>query len=130
MQDRDEGFSVGPFYDEEEVSRCLGTKDWPATERFPVFQKDSVRGVDNSSTTGSEVNDTVEVREKLEVPSTDENLALLKALRLHIPDRAIAAWVLDERRAYRQIPIAPHHRRYSVVAVWNPVKKALGFFIS
>ena len=41
----------------------------------------------------------------------------------------LAAWVLDEKKAYRQIPIAPTQRKFSVVCLVHPDSRKLGYFI-
>ena len=55
------------------------------------------------------------VTEKLQLPSTDANVAVIRMLRSSSGGKPLRAWVLDERKAYRQIGIAPEHRKFSVV---------------
>ena len=69
------------------------------------------------------------VTEKLELPSTDANVAVIKWLRSRLPDKALRGWVLDERRAYRQVPISPGHRKWSVVALKDPSTGKIAFFV-
>ena len=66
--------------------------------------------------------------EKLELPSTDANVAAIKWLRSWLPDQPLQGWVLGERRAYRQIPISPAHRKWSVVALKDPAAGKVAFF--
>ncbi|CAE7766328.1 cya1 [Symbiodinium necroappetens] len=66
--------------------------------------------------------------EKLELPSTDANVAAIKWLRSRLPDQPLQGWVLGERRAYRQIPISPAHRKWSVVALKDPAAGKVAFF--
>ena len=118
MEDVAEKVTVGPFYSEAEVSSFVGTKVWVPTQRFEVVQKNKVRGVDSATTNG--VNMATEVQEKLDLPSTDLNVAALRWIRTHLPAEChVEGWVLDERKAYRQIPIRPGHRR------WSPVERDL-----
>ena len=99
---------------EAEVIAKLGTHQWVPTQRFEVRQKNKVRGCD--SATVNLVNVVTMVLEKLQLPSTDENVAVIRMLLSSSPRAQIRAWVLDERKAYRQVAIDPAHRRFSVVA--------------
>ena len=58
----------------------------------------------------------------------DANVAVIKWLRSRLPDKALCGWVLDERRAYRQVPISPDHRKWSVVALKDPSTGKVAFF--
>ena len=118
LEDVAEGAAVGPFFEESEVSEFVGDDHWIPTQRFEVVQKNKVRGVDSATSNG--INMATVVTEKLELPSTDANVAVIKWLRSRLPDKALRGWVLDERRAYRQVPISPGHRKWSVVALKDP----------
>ena len=114
MEDVAEKVSVGPFYSHQEVSDFVGCSGWIPTQRFEVVQKNKVRGVDSATVNG--VNRATKITEKLELPSTDGNVAALRWLRTHCKVKLVG-WVLDERKAYRQIAVRPDHRRWSVVFV-------------
>jgi hypothetical protein len=43
--------------------------------------------------------------------------------------RKISGWVLDESKAYRQIGVRPDHRKYSVIAMMDPEKEELAYFV-
>ncbi|CAE7301804.1 unnamed protein product [Symbiodinium sp. CCMP2456] len=101
LEDVEEGAAIGPFFEESEV-----------------VQKNKVRGVDSATSNG--INIATVVTEKLELPSTDANVAVIKWLRSRLPDKPLRGWVLDEHRAYRQVPISPAHRKWSVVALKDP----------
>ena len=111
LEDVAEGAAVGPFFEESEVSEFVADDHWIPTQRFEVVQKNKVRGVDSATSNG--INMATVVTEKLELPSTDANVAVIKWLRSRLPDKALRGWVLDERRAYRQVPISPGHRKWS-----------------
>ena len=129
MKDRSRGQCVGPFHAHQEVDRFVGTSRWIPTERFGVEQKGKIRGVDNAAAaTGSELNAATVATEKLQLPSTDTNVGFVKHLVKVLGVGRIAAWVLDEAHAYRQIPIAPAHRRYAVIALSNPDTGAAAYF--
>ena len=118
MEDVLEGSTVGPFGSEDEVSEFLGCSDWIPTQRFEVVQKNKVRGCD--SATSNLINKTAVTTEKLQLVSTDLRVAVLRELRTRGGDRTLAEWVLDERKAYRQLPIHPDHRKLSVICLKDP----------
>ena len=127
LEDVAEGAAVGPFFEESEVSEFVGDDHWIPTQRFEVVQKNKLRGVDSATSNG--INMATVVTEKLELPSTDANVAVIKWLRSRLPDKALRGWVLDERRAYRQVPISPGHRKWSVVALKDPSTGKVAFFV-
>ena len=114
IEDRDEGSCLGPFWSEGEISDVLGTQEWVPTQRFEVHQKNKVRGCD--SATVNLVNVITQVLEKLQLPTTDENIAVIRELLVHAEGVDLAAWVVDERKAYRQIGVDPANRKFSVIA--------------
>ena len=127
LQDCKEGSCLGPFWSEDEVSNVLGEEVWVPTQRFEVHQKNKVRGCD--SATVNMVNKVTKVTEKLQLPSTDANVAALRKLRSMAPDQDLFGWVLDERKAYRQVPIRPDHRKFSVVAFRHFETGKVAFFV-
>ncbi|CAE7914902.1 unnamed protein product, partial [Symbiodinium necroappetens] len=127
LEDVKEASTVGPFGSEEEVSEFLGCSDWIPTQRFEVVQKNKVRGCD--SATSNLINQTAVITEKLELTSTDLHVAVLRELRTRGGDRQLQGWVLDERKAYRQLPIAPHHRKFSVICLKDPSDGVPKFFV-
>ena len=127
LEDVAEGAAVGPFFEESEVSEFVGDDHWIPTQRFEVVQKNKVRGVDSATSNG--INMATVVTEKFELPSTDANVAVVKWLHSRLPDKALRGWVLDERRAYRQVPISPGHRKWSVVALKDPGTGKVAFFV-
>ena len=127
LEDVEEGSSVGPFETEEEVTNFLEQDDWIPTQRFEVVQKNKVRGCDSATT--NLINQATEISEKLQLPSTDSNVAALRALRSKCVGQSLAGWVLDERKAYRQVPIKPDHRKFSVITLKNPESGVPVFFV-
>ena len=127
MEDVHEGVTAGPFFSKEEVDKFVGTPLWIPTQRFEVVQKNKVRGVDSATTNG--INMATEITEKLDLPSTDVNVAALRWLKSQAGGIQIQGWVLDERKAYRQIPILPAHRRWSVIALRQPDTGKISFFV-
>lgn len=90
---------MGPFQDEESVTKALATGDWIPTQRFEVVQKNKVRGCDSATT--NLINQATQIIEKLQLATTDTNLAVLRTLRSMCPARELVGWVLDEKKAYR-----------------------------
>ena len=118
---------MGPFSSEAEVTQLLDCEDWIPTQRFEVVQKNKVRGCDSATT--NMINQVTVITEKLQLPSTDSNVAALRRLRGIKPDEGLAGWVLDERKAYRQVAVRPDHRKFSVICFKNPGTKAPNFFV-
>eukprot|EP00435_Cladocopium_sp_Y103_P067787 s92_g30.t1 len=127
LEDVREGSSLGPFFSAQEVSSFLGTKEWIPTQRFEVVQKNKVRGVDSATVNG--INMATFITEKIELPSTDVNVAALRWLRSNAKGANIQGWVLDERKAYRQIAVRPDQRKWSVIALKEPLSGKIAFFV-
>ena len=127
MEDVEECSCLGPFMCESEVTEQLGREDWIPTQRFEVVQKNKVRGCDSATT--NLINPATEIVEKLQLPSTDSNVAALRKLRSEAPWCSLAGWVLDERKAYRQVAVRPEHRRFSVICLKDPKSGRPAFFI-
>ena len=127
LEDVLEGSCLGPFYTYEQVDHTLGCDDWIPTQRFEVVQKNKVRGCDSATT--NLINPATVITEKLQLPSTDTNVAALRALRSACPMEKLAGWVLDEKKAYRQVAIDPRHRKFSVIALKDPNKGVPAFFV-
>ena len=75
------------------------------------------------------INQITRISEKLQLPSTDTNVAALRKLRTVKPGEKLAGWVLDERKAYRQVAVRPDHRKFSVICLKNLKTGAPNFFI-
>ena len=128
MEDVREGVTAGPFFSKDEVDKFLGTGNWIPTQRFEVVQKNKVRGVDSATING--INMASRILEKIELPSTDANVSALRWMRSACSrSTRLLGWVLDERKAYRQIPIHPDHRRWSVISLREPGTGKISFFV-
>ena len=127
IEDVQEGSCVGPFSCESEVSSFVQAEDWIPTQRFEVVQKNKVRGCDSATT--NLINQITEITEKLQLPSTDTNVAALRMLRSLLPGQELAGWVLDERKAYRQVAVRPDHRKFSVICLKDPHSAKPKFFV-
>ena len=127
LEDVQEGSCLGPFFSEVAVSHVVQHDSWVPTQRFEVVQKNKVRGCDSATT--NLINPATVITEKLQLPSTDSNVAALRKLRSLCPGSELAGWVLDERKAYRQVPIRPDHRMFSVIALKDPESQQTAFFV-
>ena len=123
VKDREAGYCSGPFT-EREVTTIVGPR-WVPTERFPVEQKGKVRCVD--SATASMVNELTKITEKLQIGSAERNVATLRALAKS--GRPIAAWVADESKAYRQVPVHPQDKQFAVITILDPSTARPTFWI-
>ena len=121
------GRRSGPFSSTDEVTQLLGNDEWIPTQRFEVVQKNKVRGCDSATTNW--VNQITVITEKLQLPPTDTNVAALRLLRSSLPGAKFAGWVLDERKAYRQVGIRPEHRKFSVICLKDPSSGQPAFFV-
>ena len=95
--------------------------------RFGISQKNKTRGIDTARSNG--VNDATVPREKMRLNTTDYNMGCIRKMNQLLPKEELAAWVLDEKKAYRQIPVHPSHRRYSVVCLLDPDTEEVNFFV-
>ncbi|CAK0900960.1 unnamed protein product [Prorocentrum cordatum] len=130
LADRERGQCIGPFLTKKEVSEVVGTSAWVPTERFGLWQKGKTRGIDNAAGgAGSQLNLATAATEKLRLPSTDANVGLLKILHEKLGHRQVGGWVLDESAAYRQVPVAPRHRRFAVIAMAEPDTGEVAYFV-
>ena len=98
------------------------------SRRFAIWQKERIRAIDDLS--ASCINSAVGFTERLHVEGVDEIAALiLRLLRsLKGSGRCIKGRSFDLRKAYRQLAIAPDHRRFAWVAVHDPAKNEPALF--
>ena len=127
LDDVQAGYTVGPFLDEQAVTEFVQDSCWIPTPRFPVVQKDKVRGVDGATCSG--INGATEISEKLALASTDTNVAIIKALHLITGGSPLEAWVLDESKAYRQIGVHPNQRKFAVITMLHPWSGRPAWFV-
>ena len=108
MKDVQEGAAIRPFFDND-VSKLVGDGDDDhgiPTLRFEVVQKSKVRGVDSATSNG--INMATVRTQKLELPSTAANVAVIKWLRSQLPDQPlhkVGSWMRGE-------PIGRSRSRY------------------
>ena len=126
IEDRDAGYCLGPFYEPEEVDEVVKDTEWVPTERMDVEQKNKVREVDSATVSLS--NQLTAVTEKLKLPSTDRNVGRIRR-QLKKRNCKLKGWILDEKKAYRQIPVRPAHRKFTVITLMDPVLKRAAYFV-
>ena len=127
VEDVQEGSCLGPFRSQEEVSAVLEQEDWIPTQRFEVVQKNKVRGCDSATT--NMINQVTKIVEKLQLPSTDVNVSALRTLKTKAQSSDLLGWVLDERKAYRQVAVRPDQRKFSVICLKDPATDRPTFFV-
>ena len=66
--------------------------------------------------------------EQLQVPSLDETISVIRAAHSLSPECPLSGWVIDEKKAFRQVPVLPSHRHLAV-GENAPEKGAVGHFI-
>ena len=105
----------------------LGTPSWIAMPRFPVLQADKVRPVDDGSGTGSCANSFSYITEKLQVPTADLVVSTIRTLASSYSGK-LGAWIVDEKIAFRQLPVAPESRAVAVVVLCAPDTGRVAYF--
>ena len=120
MADVSSGAAIGPFSSFPEVDAATGSKRWVPTARFPVVQKNKMRGVDAARM--STVNAATAITEKLALTSVDHAAATIRQLDRLSNHAPLAGWVLVESNAYRQIGVRPDHRPFAVIAMLDPAR--------
>ena len=69
LEDKENGYCQGPFYNIADVSKHVASDAWVPTPRRPLVQGDKVRAIDAGNM--SRVNDLAGLTERLQLPSTD-----------------------------------------------------------
>ena len=64
LEDVAEGSTLGPFFQEAQISELLKCDDWIPTQRYEVVQKNKVRGCDSATT--NFINQITQITEKLQ----------------------------------------------------------------
>ena len=96
--------------------------------RFRVLQADKVRPVDDGSGTGSCANSFSYITEKLQVSTADLVISTIRTLASSYSGK-LGAWIVNEKSAFRQLPVAPESRAVAVVALCAPDTGRVGYFV-
>ena len=113
---------------QEEVKRKWLSTPIPVTEipdkeksipvrRFVVRQTEKIRPIDNYKRSG--VNDATTVYSKLRLPSLDHFVEIARRMRRNTT-QALAIVKIDHENAYKQLPLIPEHKKFSIIVARNP----------
>ena len=78
LEEVQEGWLSGPYYDESEVSALVKTKDWICTRRFPLQQPNKIRLIDDGLDSG--LNSAFSCFNKLKLMDMDSVVALVNVV--------------------------------------------------
>ena len=123
------GWLEGPF-SAEEVTQKLGPL-WTPSRRFGILQGGKVRNIDDLSEFS--VNQAYGTPEKLDLGGVDEVVALSAAWIRTLQGSGRSALLgrcLDLKGAYKQIALHRADRPNAVLAVLDPSKGAVSFFLT
>lgn len=123
------GFASGPYFTVREVDEEVGAQHWLPMPRFGIQQGGKVRPIDDASASGSSANLWTSLAEKLSVPTLDEIISLVRAVKRAVGDSDVGAWIVDESKAFRQVPVLPADRKMSVIAVYSPTEQKVGYAV-
>jgi len=105
-------FLDGPYYADTEVTDIFGHPNWRIMRRFVIEQGAKLRPIDDGLE--AQLNSAYTSTIRLDLQDADYVTAL--ALELgKTPELNWMGKTLDLSKAYKQLPIAPHHRDLAVV---------------
>ena len=113
---------------QEEVAKKWLSTPIPVTEipdkdksipvrRFVVRQTEKIRPIDNYKRSG--VNDATTIYSKLRLPSLDHFVEIARRVKQKT-EEALAIVKVDHENAYKQLPVIPEHRKFSIIVARNP----------
>ena len=122
------------WFSAEELHRRFGAYQWRPMMRFATWQENhqAYRCIDNAKS--SEHNLCTSVEERIHTTSVDMGLAICQHFRslCGCPlerESSLQASTKDMKRAYRQVPVNQEQLRFSVIAVWHPLRNRWVFGI-
>ena len=116
-----EGFLDGPHPVSSLPAGCL------LSPRFGIRQGEKMRPIDDF--TVSSINLTVGLKEKLQVETIDELMAIGKrCMQMFGRNAALCGRTFDLRKAYRQLGVSEDSLRFSWIGVWNPLEQRVFIF--
>ena len=80
--------------------------------RFVVRQTEKIRPIDNYKRSG--VNDATTIYSKLRLPSLDHFVEIARRMKQKT-EEALAIVKVDHENAYKQLPVIPEHRKFSII---------------
>eukprot|EP00747_Dinoflagellata_sp_TGD_P221640 gnl/TRDRNA2_/TRDRNA2_93435_c0_seq1.p1 gnl/TRDRNA2_/TRDRNA2_93435_c0~~gnl/TRDRNA2_/TRDRNA2_93435_c0_seq1.p1 ORF type:complete len:334 (+),score=23.53 gnl/TRDRNA2_/TRDRNA2_93435_c0_seq1:70-1002(+) len=138
VEEVNRGIASGPWT-KEELDKRFGSEGWRGIRRTPRLQHHNGkwRGIDDGC--DSEHNDATSTRETIHVTSADDPVMVSKAYCASLTAQGLrhklsefgmlCGGCQDEEKAYRQVPVHPECIPYNVVAVYNPTKARVEFFV-
>lgn len=138
LKDLKSQWAEGPFYSREEVQNYLGEEVFFDAPRFdvtvprPMFVENGdgsrelimmmkTRAIDDERS--NMVNDASLVREAMVCTSPDEIAAHIRLAEELWPGQKLGGGAVDQKSAYRTIPVRESDLRYCVTSVWCPEKQ-------
>ncbi|CAE6961575.1 unnamed protein product [Symbiodinium sp. CCMP2592] len=118
------GFLEGPYYDQSQITKLLGTNDWTVIRRFVLLQGAELKPRPIDNCLESQLNAGYSSSIHLRLQDSD----YISAMALHVArevsegraHKDASEWkgkTLDLSKAYKQLAIHPSHRPLSVIAV-------------
>ena len=96
--------------------------------KIPMRQSGEIRPVDDGSRTGSGASLYGLMQEQLQDPSVDFAETVTRYMKRLTGGAELGAWTVDEKSAFRQIPVHREHRNLSVRALCDPSFGSVRFF--
>ena len=151
LEECEKGWMRGP-YSEDQVSGMVGSKDWLATRRFPLEQKDKVRLIDDALSSG--LNSAYGTSNKLTLFDVDTLVSLIlqisgalqnsesglplmsgEVVKLQLSQQwggtfSLVGRTLDLQSAYKQLGPFMDDVWNRVIMVYNPTLGAPQYFVS
>ena len=90
--------------------------------RFVVRQTDNVRPIDNYKWSG--VNNATAIYSKLQLPSLDHFVEIARRM-IQKTEESLASVEVDHENAYKQLPVIPEYKKFSIIVARNPEAKIL-----
>ncbi|CAE7892922.1 unnamed protein product [Symbiodinium necroappetens] len=152
LQEVEQGWIDGPFWEEDEVTSRLGSNEWMCTRRFPIVQGPKVRIIDDCLQSG--LNSAYAAYNKLRLMDADAFISLVLLIikcsrqpgsKLVLDSgevlgvRRHPGWgegldllgkTLDLASAYKQLGCRPETTFNRVLVAWCPDKQRPAFFVS
>ena len=113
------------YWTRQQMDRRLGRGRWRPLVRFAVWQAGAqkYRVIDNGRTAGH--NYTLSTCERIHTASIESGAAMIRRLR-QLLDKplsgplAVRSSTQDMQRAFRQLGVRDHERRYHIIAIYMP----------
>ena len=131
LQEQELGFFSG-FMEQSELDLEFGPGNWATLPRFPLWQKNKWRMIDNGGTLDHSTdighNSLYQADETIHTTSSAAGMALARCYRRVRGRKLDRKWKLagsskDLWKAYRQVPVHPSQQRFLIIRVWCRAKR-------